>query len=470
MRQPFLFTLRQLLPRAVLVAAALLIVTAPRPRALDAALSQPITATPAQRLEALIIALRYLPSDPILIRRAYDAAFAAKRLDVADAFATRLAQAGFSVSLHRLFAELRSAQGNTLAALAHHQAALDGSTQDALHLRVLAAAALFNAEWETAHEHLTRILALQPNDQEVLYRLGLLSAPESSSIAEGFFVQLPEVGNYPAIAPLRTAMAAYANARDGEYAFRIGLALLEGDEPLYAERAFRIAQSQTSALPAIEAFLAVSLARNGRDGLPTLQRAINAAPNDVLVLLAAGIYWRTIGNVELALDSLRNASAIAPNNAAIAAEIGAVYRSGGFAPQAAEWYTRAVALAPDDEGIWRAAAAFYVDENYGLGGEGLNFARTAVERFPQSAELAATYGYALLNNAQVEAARAELQRALSISPNNVRVRYYFAVLMEHQRQWESAVESYRYVVARAPRSALGERSTRALARLNQPAQ
>lgn len=199
-----------------------------------------------------------------------------------------------------------------------------------------------------------------------------------------------------------------------------------------------------------------------------MQRAINAAPNDVLVLLAAGIYWRIVGNVELALDSLRNASAIAPNNAAIAAEIGAVYRSGGFLPQAAEWYARAVALAPDDESIWRAAAAFYVDENYGLGGEGLNFARTAVERFPQSAELAATYGYALLNNAQVEAARAELQRALSISPNNVRARYYFAVLMEHQQQWENAVESYQYVVAHAPRSALGERATRALARLNQP--
>lgn len=186
MRQRFLLTVRQLLPRVGLVAAALLILTAPRPRALDAALSQPSAATPSQRLEALIIALRYLPNDPILVRRAYDAAFAAKRLDVADAFATHLAQAGFSVTLHRLFAELRSAQGNRLAALAHHQAALQGSDEDIPHLRVLADAALLNAEWDNAREYLTRILAYTPNDPWVLYRLGLLSAPESSSIAEGF--------------------------------------------------------------------------------------------------------------------------------------------------------------------------------------------------------------------------------------------------------------------------------------------
>ncbi|MCE7948371.1 MAG: hypothetical protein DYG88_13180 [Chloroflexi bacterium CFX4] len=466
-----MFVIR-LLPRLALIALCALLVRAPQPDALTESLRRAATATQRGDLgiafHAYQAALAYLPNDSYLLHQLYALSMAARRYDMAAAYLTRLtALNGYSSLLHRLWAEHYSIQGNAQAADAHHLAALRGTPSDLPLLRALADSALARRDWQATDAYLVRAAALAPDDPDLRYQRALLSIADQPQAAAIWLADLPDNSRYSAAPALRALIATYADAPPTAFAFRCGLALIEARQWRYAERALLLANAQGAESAAALAFLGLAQTYNGRDGFPILAQAMQAAPDDPLVQYAAGLYWRLRGDLAQALEALRLAHALDSQNAALAAEIGNTYRAVGNLEEAARWLKNAVRLAPESAVLRRTLTAFYADENYALNGEGMNALRDALALLPEDAEIAANYGYGLLYNGQVAFARAELQRALALDSQNARARYYFGVLLEHQGDALSAVESYLFTY-RAEDASLRQRAARALQRLGYP--
>ncbi|MDW8299358.1 MAG: hypothetical protein RML95_08460 [Anaerolineae bacterium] len=457
------------MPRLALLCLCLLMLRAPYPFVLREQLQRGAVAFRdgdlGIALDAYHRALIFLPSDAFVLEQLYRIAFAARRYDFARAYLTQLTERrGYSSALHRLWAELFAAQGDVYAADAHRLAALQGTPEDVPLLRALAESALRRRAWRRAAEHLERAHALAPDDPDVRYALALLSLPEQPERAAALLANLPDQPRFSAVPALRSLISAHKQESAALFAFRSGLALIEARQWHYAERALHLANAQGIDLPAARAFLGLAQSINGRDGAPLVEQAVQAAPDDALVQYAAGLYWRWRGDLGQALAALRLAYALDSQNAGLAAEIGQTYRQSGNLVEAARWLRNALRLAPQDIALRRLVAAFYADENYALNGEGMAFLRESLAALPADAEISANYGYALLYNGQVQPAYAELQRAVALDSQNPRARYYFAVLLEHQGDVQSAVESYRFVYQNAD-DALKLRAERALQRL-----
>ncbi|PJF36561.1 MAG: hypothetical protein CUN49_04850 [Candidatus Thermofonsia Clade 1 bacterium] len=460
---------KHLLPRLALLGLCLLLVRAPYPLALREALQRGAAAFERGdlgiALEAYHQALIFWPDDAFSLQRLYQIAMAARRYDLASAYLKPwTAHQGYSARVHRAWADWFAAQGDAYAADAHRRAALQGTAADVPLLRALADSALSRRAWQRAIEYLERAEALAADAPEVRFALAALLLPEQPQKAADLLAALPESTTAQT---LRELLAAHGQESAALFAFRCGLALIEAGQWRYAERALHFANAQGSDLPAARAFLGLAQSINGRDGAPLIEQAVQAAPDDAFVQYAAGLYWRRQGDLDQALMALRLAYALDSQNAALAAEIGQTYRQGGNLAEAARWLNNAVRLAPENAELRRALAAFYADENYALNGEGLAFLRQSLAALPADAEIAANYGYALLYNAQVQLAYAELQRAIALDSQNPRARYYFAVLLEHQGDAQGAIESYRFVYQHAE-DALKWRAERALQRLGAP--
>lgn len=463
---------KRVLPRLALLSLCLLAVRAPYPIALREYLERGANAFHngdlGIALDAYHQALIFLPSDAFILQQLYRIAFTARRYDLAQAYLAQLTeQHSYSSALHRLWAEFFAAQGDSYAADAHRLAALKGSPADVPLLRALAESALRRRAWERAAEYLERANALAPDDPDVRYALALLCLPDQPQRAADLLSDLPDQPRFGAAPALRALIRAHDQETDAAFAFRSGLALIEARQWQYAERALHLANAQGADLPAARAFLGLAQSVNGRDGIPLIEQALQAAPDDALVQYAAGLYWRLRGDLAQALSALRLAYVLDSQNAGLAAEIGQTYRQSGNLAEAARWLNNAVRLAPQDAALRRAVAAFYADENYALNGEGMAFLRESLTFLPADPEIAANYGYALLYNGQVQLAYAELQRALALDSQNPRARYYFAVLLEHQGDLGSAIESYRFAYQHAE-DMLKLRAERALERLNAP--
>ncbi|MFQ3536377.1 MAG: tetratricopeptide repeat protein [Aggregatilineales bacterium] len=461
---------KRVLPRLALLSLCLLAVRAPHPLALRESLSRAASAFQAGHLglalDAYHQALIFLPSDAFVLEQLYRAAFTARRYDLASSYLAQLTeQHGSSSALHRLWAEFFAAQGDSYAADAHRLAALQGTPEDASLLRALAESALGRRAWARAADYLERAYAFAPDDPDVRYALALYSLPDQPQRAAALLADLPDQPRFGSLDALRALIGAHGQAPSPLFAFRSGLALIEARHWQYAERALHLANAQGVDLPAARAFLGLAQSINGRDGAPLIEAALQAAPDEALVQYAAGLYWRSRGDVEQAIAALRLAYALDSQNAGLAAEIGQTYRQGGNLNEAARWLRNAVRLAPQDAALRRAAAAFYADENYALNGEGMTFLRESLAILPADPEIAANYGYALLYNGQVQLAYAELQRAVALQSQNPRARYYFAVLLEHQGDLQGAVESYRFAYQHAE-DLLKTRAERALQRLD----
>ncbi len=466
-----MFVMR-LLPRLALITLCALLVRAPHPKALTEALQRGAVA--AQRgdlgiaFNAYQAALAYLPNDTYLLHQLYALSIAARRYDMAAAYLARLtALNGYSSTLHRLWADHHSRQGNTQAADAHRLAALSDDPSDLPLLRALADSALARRDWQAAAAYLMRAAAFAPDDPDLRYQLALLHVADQPQRADRWLADLPDDSRYGAAHTLRLLIATYAAEPPSAFAFRCGLALIEARQWRYAERALLLANAQGAESAAALAFLGLAQTYNGRDGFPILAQALQAAPDDPLVQYAAGLYWRLRGDFAQALAALRLAHALDSQNAGLAAEIGNTYRAAGNLEEAARWLKNAVRLAPESAALRRTLTAFYADENYALNGEGMNALRDALALLPEDAEIAANYGYGLLYNGQVALARAELQRALALDSQNARARYYFGVLLEHQGDARSAAESY-FFTYRAADATLRQRAARALQRLGYP--
>jgi tetratricopeptide (TPR) repeat protein len=352
---------------------------------------------------------------------------------------------GWTPALHRKMAEALEAQGDRLQAVAHWRASLIGVKDDISTLRRLTDEATTRRDWNAAIELLSRLIAIDPGDHHALYQSGLLLAPTEPKTALDHLRQASVDPQYRAMSNALIAVLNAEHPAPDALAFQVGLALMSARAWPYAEYALTIALDKGTSNPVALAFLGVAQDQQGRNGWPLLEKALAAAPNDPIVNYAVGLHWRLVGDKSKALDALGRAYALDPENPAIAAEIGLVYQKDGRLSEAAQWLTRATTLAPTNVGFRVLLATFYADSGYNLAGDGLATLRRLAEQSPNEPEIRASLGWALVSVGQLDAARVELEKALTLDPTSARARYYFGIFLENRGDREGAIDAYLYV-------------------------
>jgi tetratricopeptide (TPR) repeat protein len=386
------------------------------------------------------------PDNSLISAKLIDSALAAGWPELATTYLARQGSShGWTPVLHRKMAEALDAQGDRLPAVAHWRASLIGTKDDIPTLRRLTDDATTRRDWNAALDMLSRLIAIDPGDHHALYQSGLLLAPTDPRTARDHLRQAAVDPQYRAIANALGNVLSAEHPTPDSLAFQVGLALMSARAWPYAEHALTVALDKGTASPVALAFLGVAQDQQGRNGWPLLERALAAAPNDPMVNYGAGLHWRLAGDKSRALDALGRAYALDSENPAIAAEIGLVYQKDGRLSEAAQWLTRATTLAPNNVGFRVLLATFYADSGYNLAGEGLATLRRLAEQTPNDSEIRASLGWALVSTGQLDAARVELEKALTLDPTSARARYYFGIFLENRGDREGAIDAYLYV-------------------------
>ncbi len=398
----------------------------------------------ADALREYRTALEAQPGDSLVVERLADCMTAAQRPDLAALYLRQLVSLrGWAPALYRKLADALAAQGETQEAAIYWRSSLTGSKDDIPPLRKLANQATHDRDWKRAIDLLTRLIVIDPNDEQALFQLGLLLLPGDAPSGLDYLQRAAVDPQYRgAVAAINATLGAHSQESPAALAFQIGLTLINQHAWPYAEHALLIALSHGSVTPPTLAFLGVTQDQQGRDGWPVISQAYAAAPDDPMVNYAVALHWRLAGDADQALAALVRAATIDPRNPAIAAEIGLVYQIQGNLNLAVLWLNTAVRLAPDNPGFRTLLANFYADTHYNLEGEGLDVIRKLVELAPNDPDIRASLGWALFSTGQVDAARVELERALVLDPANARARYYFANFLEYRGDREGAIDAY----------------------------
>lgn len=322
-------------------------------------------------------------------------------------------------------------------------------------------------EWERVEDTLARALEQSPDDADLNYWRGLLLGPDDLTAAEGALQWAL------ASAELReraqAALDGLARQTDGRLAEQwaaFGVALVGVGEWPWAERAFDRALADDPLLAAALAYRGYAKDQQERDGLRDIENALALAPRDVTGYYFAGMHWRMAGDHARSERAFLDAYWLDPDNPALAAEVGGALELQGAYSDAATWYRMAVELAPDDPAWYALLARFYVESGYRPEEADFAFIKQAAERFPEHADLAVSYGWALYLQGDHARAYDVLNRAIGLSPRDVRARYTFGLVLEKLGDRDAAADSFWFVLDTAePESLYSLGAARALQRL-----
>jgi tetratricopeptide (TPR) repeat protein len=322
-------------------------------------------------------------------------------------------------------------------------------------------------DWVQARATLEKLVALEPDDAQALYWLGLLLAPQDHILAGEYLSRAALDATWAARADVvRNALQAYEDRSLADAHTVLGVALIGLEEWPFAEQAFQLALAVNAVNPTALAYLGFAKDQQGRDGLPDIQAALAMAPNDPTVYYLLGQHWRLAQDNQAAYDAFSQAYWLDPANPALAAEVGASLQFLGDLSGAEEWFRLAVALAPDDTRWSGLLAAYYADAEGQLDDQKIEFVRQASQAAPDDPDLHASLGWVYYQTGDYQKAYEELNRAVGFDPTRPRSRYYFAAVLEIMGDTQGAVESYRFVVgALGSDAGFGLLAARALERL-----
>ena len=328
------------------------------------------------------------------------------------------------------------------------------------------------ARFDDEERTLRQWLALDPQNADAQYRLGLLlfadASPEALPLLEFVASASPELK--PAADGLRvalkTALEAGAPAAALTYCGQTLAAI--GEWPLALRTFSRATQADPSHAPAW-AWLGEARQHvpEGGDPLEALQRAVSLAPGSAQVQVVFGLYWQRQADWEKARQAFETAAQLEPQNPAWQISLGQIYVQLGNLVTALDYYQDAVELAPNDSRTWRALALFSVENDVDLETIARDAALRAYALEPENAQNMDALGRALLATQQYDAAETFFKKAIEAAPglpSSAAPAYHLALLYMETNRRDLAEEYLRSARALDPDGPLGAQAARVLER------
>ncbi len=301
--------------------------------------------------------------------------------------------------------------------------------------------AIYALDWPTARSAAYAHLNETPDDPYTHLALGVLTYPQDD--ARQHLQQVAAEANpYQGLAAELLGLIA---AGDADWHI-VGLRLLADDEVHLADYAFTQAIDAAPLEAFHYAYRGFVRDQQGRDGLADIRYALNLDPGLALGYYMLGLHHRAREAYDESLQAFLDAHLLDEDNPAYAAEVAQAYVLNDTATVAEEWFHTAVRLSDRDAAFVALAAAFYVDENLALAEMSSDFVRQAAQDFPDNASIQASWGRLLYFENELESAQAALTRAQGIAPNDPRVRFFQAELLEQQGEIIAALDIYTALV------------------------
>jgi tetratricopeptide (TPR) repeat protein len=290
---------------------------------------------------------------------------------------------------------------------------------------------------------LDTLVSLQPDDTETNYLLGLITITEDTRRAFSYFDAMDR--NSPRIAAvnvLREVVLNFSNpVTESDYQ-TLGLALIELEEWVFAERAFNaaIAFEQDWLSYTYRGYVRDHIA--GQSGFDDYGNALSLAPTSPLVYYFLGLHWRQVDDLDASRDAFLNAYFLETTNPAYAVETGRAYQLLGNNIAAEDWFNVAVALEPENIQWQQLRAEFYAKEGFALDGDGIAAIQEAYALAPEDPDILTSLGHAYLQLEDIDMAQNYLELAINIKPNDARTQYIYGLVMSEQQNGEAAIAAF----------------------------
>lgn len=423
---------------------------------------------PSAALAELEEALQREPAlGPALHLAAGRAAVAAGLPSTAAKHARRALEGGWNeLEAACLLFEARWAGSEAGHALPDHLVDLSECGLAASTLDALAADAMKQGAWSTAHEALQVLVAASPADAEARLDLGLLVALEDPAAALAHLEAAVVLGGGgQALLASRVAEATRA-APPGPptpaYLVTLGQELARAGRWSLAEPAFARAVQLRPGFALGHAYLGLARDETGKDGGPDLRRAIGLLPGSSLIHTFLGRHWLARGNLEAASAEFETAAILDLADPAPLAHLGEVYSRRGNLESAEAAFRAAVLRAPDEPAFWLLLAQHSLSYEIEIASLGIPAARKAVLLDPTLAAGWDALAHGRLLLGEIELAERLLRRSLALDPGRASSRYRLGVVFHLQGRDDLAEAQWRSALELDPEGPFAELALRAL--------
>jgi tetratricopeptide (TPR) repeat protein len=326
---------------------------------------------------------------------------------------------------------------------------------------------IIHVDWMSAQATLEQLLALDSDNAQACYFLGVLTAPYDSATASSY---LTCALHSPSLTPRAEAILATMNNSTGlpraDARTKLGLTLVSLGEWALAEHTFQASLEANMVNPTALAYLGFVRDQQGRDGLFELQAAIDMTPNDPVLYYLLGQHWRGVGDYDLSYNAFLLAYNLDTENPALAVEVGLASQLLLDLSGAEEWLRLAIELEPTNPDWYRVLAVFYADSGYQADTVGLDFVQEASELVPDDPDILASLGWVYHLIGDHNQAYEKLEAAAAVNPQSARTQYYLGIVLELRGDKNSAVDAYWIAVNLAgTETGFGLLAARALQRL-----
>jgi tetratricopeptide (TPR) repeat protein len=332
---------------------------------------------------------------------------------------------------------------------------------------------ILSQDYPAAIADLQALIALQPEQADRVYQLGLLLAatqPEQAIPTLGRAAALFSIHKGSAQALQRRIQAAVPISQPAYTQLEAGRGLADLAEWELAAAAFRRASQLRPDYAEAWAFLGEALQHldipEGKNistaGLAELEYALQLDPGSLSANLFLALYWRRQGQLSQAQEILEILTIRHPENAAIQIELGSTLAEKGDPKNALSHFVRATELAPTEPESWLALAGFSVGSQYQVRQVGLPAVRQLLLLTPADPAALDLMGQALLQLDDPLNAERFIRRAIQSDHAYSLAHLHLAQVYLLRSATAAARQELSLVIALSPGSAEAEFARRLL--------
>jgi protein O-GlcNAc transferase len=152
-------------------------------------------------------------------------------------------------------------------------------------------------------------------------------------------------------------------------------------------------------------------------GAEMIRKAILLVPNNSVFYGNLGVLLKFGGDLSGAVDAYKKALEIDPTNSDHLFHLGKAYRAAKDDANAESAFRESIRLAPDKSSSWLSLINLLADQTSTQ--DGLSFALSAVEKFPNNADILLSTGAIYRRSQQLDRAVEFYERTIQVSPKNV---------------------------------------------------